>query len=155
VRLNEGVTELHVGMPSVTRAKLKLYDTYHAFQTQAKGWPEHSAGDAESYFGTFVDNPFLTQEWCYLIGSNLVAVGYVDDLPRGLSAVYFFYDRDCRHLSLGTWNVLCVLRAAARKPTPHLYLGYYVAGCRSMAYKGRFRPSEVRTPEGRWVPFST
>src|SRR5919198_4494830 len=36
---NEGVVELRIGTPSVTAAKLALYDRYHAFQAENKGWP--------------------------------------------------------------------------------------------------------------------
>ena len=38
---NEGVIELRIGEPSVNRTKLALYDRYHAFQADHKGWPEH------------------------------------------------------------------------------------------------------------------
>src|SRR4051794_40904915 len=38
---NEGRIELRVGSPSVTRAKLHLYDRYHAYQADAKNWPQH------------------------------------------------------------------------------------------------------------------
>jgi arginyl-tRNA--protein-N-Asp/Glu arginylyltransferase len=155
IKANTGITELRIHSPSVSRAKLSLYDSYHAFQAQAKGWPQHPAKDPQSYTSSFVDNPFATQEWCYYLGPKLVGVGYVDDVPCGLSAVYFFYDVQYRHLSLGTWNVLNVLSAAAKKPVPHLYLGYYVAGCGSMAYKARFRPSQVLGPDGRWRDFET
>jgi arginyl-tRNA--protein-N-Asp/Glu arginylyltransferase len=153
IKTNAGTTELRIGMPSVTKAKLNLYDIYHAFQSDAKGWPQHPAKDPQSYASSFVDNPFATQEWCYYRGNKLVGVGYVDDVPCGLSAIYFFYDPQYRHLALGTWNVLNVLSAAARKTLPHLYLGYYVAGCPSMVYKARFRPSQVRGPDGRWRLF--
>ena len=44
------------------------------------------------YAESFVDNPFPTEEWCYYVGDRLVGVGYVDVLPDGLSAIYFFYD---------------------------------------------------------------
>src|SRR5436309_14065077 len=38
-KANRGTIELRIGEPSATRAKLKLYDRYHAFQSDAKGWP--------------------------------------------------------------------------------------------------------------------
>jgi leucyl-tRNA---protein transferase len=153
VKANQGITELRMRAPSVTKTKLQLYDRYHAFQAEAKGWPLHPAKDSQSYASSFVDNPFATQEWCYYIGNRLVGVGYVDDVPCGLSAIYFYYDPQYRHMALGTWNVLNVLRAAAGKPVPHLYLGYYVAGCRSMEYKALFRPSQVLGPNGCWHAF--
>lgn len=152
-RLNEKTIELRIGQPAVTRAKLELYDRYHAFQSDAKGWPQHPAKDPQSYFESFVDNPFPAEEWCYFLGQKLVGVGYVDDLPGGMSAIYFFYDPEYRHLSLGTWNVLSILRVAAERRVPHVYLGYFVAGCASMQYKARFRPSEVRGVDGLWRAF--
>jgi arginine-tRNA-protein transferase len=147
---NEGVVRLTVGTPSVTRAKLDLYDRYHAYQAEAKGWPEHPAGDADSYRSSFVDNPFPTQEWCYYLADRLVGVGYVDDLPGGLSAIYFFYDPAERHRSLGTWNVLCLLDRAAARQIPYVYLGYFVEGSASMTYKARFVPNQLLGADGQW-----
>jgi arginyl-tRNA--protein-N-Asp/Glu arginylyltransferase len=152
-KLNAGTIELRIGEPGVTRAKLQLYDRYHAYQTDAKGWPERPAMDAQSYFSSFVDNPFRAEEWCYYLGNQLIGVGYVDDLPAGVSGIYFFYEPGYRHLSLGTWNVLSLLRVAAARRVPHLYLGYYVAGCPSMTYKARFRPSQVLGTNGIWRDF--
>jgi arginine-tRNA-protein transferase len=154
-KTNEGVVQLRIGTPAVTAAKLKLYDRYHAFQTDAKGWPVHPPKDAHDYADSFVDNPFPTQEWCYYLESKLVGVGYVDDLPVGLSAIYFFYDPDYRDRSLGTWNVLNVIDRAAQRRVPHVYLGYYIPGCASMAYKVRFRPNQLLGEDGRWHDFQT
>ena len=153
VSANEGSLRLVIGEPSVTRAKLDLYDRYHAYQAETRGWPSHEVKDVASYANSFVDNPFSTWEWCYFLGANLVAVGYVDHLPGGLSAIYFFYDPDLRDRSLGIWNVLCLVRQAAELNLRHLYLGYYVAGCRSMEYKARFLPNQLLGTDGTWRDF--
>lgn len=150
---NEGVVRLRIGKPSVTRKKLDLYDRYHAHQADFKGWPIHDAKDAQSYADSFVENPLPTQEWCYYVGDHLVGIGYVDDLPRGLSAIYFFYDPDYRDLSLGTWNILNIIDRAAELGLPHVYLGYFVEGCRSMAYKARFVPNQLLGTDGEWRDF--
>jgi arginyl-tRNA--protein-N-Asp/Glu arginylyltransferase len=147
---NEATIRLRRGLPEVTRGKLQLYDRYHAFQSGHKGWPQHPAKDAASYAHSFVENPFPTEEWCYYLQDKLVGVGYVDVLPGGLSAIYFFYDPDERHRSLGTWNVLCLIDEARRRRLPHVYLGYYVAGCPSMTYKASFRPHQLLGPDGVW-----
>ena len=149
-KANESVIGLSIGQPSLTPAKLDLYDRYHAYQSRMKDWPLHARNDAESYASSFVHNPFATQEWCYYLSDRLVGVSYVDDLPGGLSAIYSFYDPDERDRSLGTWNVLSILAVAASQRIPHVYLGYYVAGCPSMEYKARFRPNEVLESDGRW-----
>ena len=152
---NDGDVRLVIGEPDVTTAKLDLYDRFHAYQSAHVGWPANSPKDAGEYAESFVDNPFDTQEWCYYLGEKLVGVGYVDRLPAGLSAIYFYHDPDERARSLGTYNVLSVMRAAAGWGLPHVYLGYYVDGCRSLAYKTRFRPNEVLGADGVWRAFES
>jgi arginine-tRNA-protein transferase len=154
-KANEGVIEVKIGKPSVSRSKLRLYDWYHAFQAEAKGWPSHSEKDAAEYTGSFVDNPFPTQEWCYFLDGRLIAVGYVDELPRGLSAIYFFYDPAQRNRSIGTWNVVRIIEQAAARRIPHVYLGYYVERCPSMTYKAHFVPNELLGLDGAWHPFKS
>jgi len=150
---NAGAIEVHMGTPSVSRAKLDLYDRFHAFQADHKGWPDHAPKDAAGYRESFVHNPAFTEEWCYYLSGNLVGVGYVDNLPQGLSDIYFFYEPEERRRSLGTLNVLFTLLEAKNRGVPHVYLGYYVAGCPSLEYKANFRPNEVREPDGVWRPF--
>jgi arginine-tRNA-protein transferase len=152
-KANKDEVRVEIGEPGVTRAKLKLYDRYHAFQSECKGWPAHPAKDGESYADSFTRNPFPVQEWCYYLGRQLIAVGYADDLPTSLSAIYFFHDPDYRDRSLGTFNVLSLLDRAARVGKEYVYLGYYVAGCRSMEYKPRFRPNQLLGTDGQWHDF--
>lgn len=153
IKHNEGRVRLVIGPPELTPEKLDLYDAYHARQSAVKGWPEHPAQDAFEYQSCFVDNPLETEEWCYYLDGRLVGVGYVDALPAGLSAIYFFYDPAERVRSLGTWNVLQVARQAAQRGVPHVYLGYFVADCPSMNYKSRFHPNETLESDGRWHAF--
>src|SRR5262249_44619859 len=67
-KANAGDVRVVVGKPMVSRARLDLYDRYHAYQTEHRGWPLHPAKDADSYAGSFVRNPFPVQEWCYYLG---------------------------------------------------------------------------------------
>jgi arginine-tRNA-protein transferase len=151
---NDGAVKLVVGRPSVSKAKLALYDRFHRFQHLNRGWPEHAPQTAAEYAESFVENPFDIREWCYYLGDKLVGVGYVDHLTEGLSAIYFFHDPDERDRSLGTYNVLSLIRWAAEHELPHVYLGYYVEDCGSLEYKARFRPNEVLHPDGTWRPFA-
>jgi arginine-tRNA-protein transferase len=151
--LNEGEIRLTIGSPSVSRDKLNLYDRYHSFQSDFKNWPLHEPKDVEEFVHSYVDNPFPVLEFCYSLGNRLVAVSYVDDLPGALSAIYCFYDPQERRRSLGTWNVLSLIEVAAMRGIPHVYLGYFVAGCRSLEYKANFIPNQIRLPDGRWVDF--
>lgn len=156
-QLNEGAVELRIGKPSVSKAKLALYDRYHVFQAGHKGWPQHPAKDTASYADSFVRHPFPVEEWCYYLDGRLVGVGYVDVLPDaeagGLSAIYFFYDPQERNRSLGTYNVLCVIDEAKRRGLPYAYLGYFVEGSPGMTYKTRFTPNQLRGKDGEWRDF--
>ena len=147
---NENEVRLEVGEPAVTREKLDLYDRFHTAQTDRIGWPSHAPKDPDDYIDSFVENPFPSEEWCYRLGDKLVGVGYVDRLPLGLSAIYFFHDPEERRRSLGTFNVLSTIRRAFQLNLPHVYLGYYVEGCRSLEYKSRFRPTQALQSDGSW-----
>ncbi len=152
-KVNQNEVALRIGPPRVTQQKLKLYDRYHAYQADAKGWPQHPAKDAVSYAESFVENPFVTEEWDYFVDNRLVGVGYVDVLRQGLSAIYFFYEPALRTRSLGTFNVLSILAEARRRRLAHVYLGYFVDGCASLAYKANFRPNEILSADGAWRSF--
>jgi leucyl-tRNA---protein transferase len=152
-RLNEGEIRLTTGRPSVTRDKLDLYDRYHAYQAESKGWPEHGPKDAADYRDSFAQNPFPIEEWCYTLGDRLVGVGYVDRLPAGLSLIYFVHDPAERPRGLGTWNVLCAIDRAAALGLPHVYLGYHVADSASLAYKANFAPNQTLGEGGVWADF--
>jgi arginine-tRNA-protein transferase len=148
-------TRLEIGDPTVTDDKLALYDRYHRFQITNVGWSPKPPKDAEEYFNSFADNPFPTEEWCYYRDGKLVGIGFVDALPESLSALYFFHEPWLRPLGLGTWNVLSCVTEAARRKLPFVYLGYYVKGCRSSEYKGKYGPSEVMDwADKNWKPFT-
>jgi arginine-tRNA-protein transferase len=152
-KANQGEVTLQIGQPRITRAKMNLYDRYHAMQSENKGWPRHDPKDMAGYANSFVENPFPTEEWCYYLSERLVGVGYVDHLPGALSAIYFFHDPDERRRSLGIWNVLQVIERAKELNIPFVYLGYFVERCASMQYKATFRPNQVLTPAGNWQDF--
>ena len=90
------------------------------------------------------------QDWGVLRGRRLVAIAYV---PRVLSAIYCYYDPTETARSLGTFNIRSMLVGARERGLPYVYLHYYVAGCRSMEYKRRFRPNEVLQRDGMWEVF--
>ncbi len=150
-KANEGAVRLQVGLPGVSRARLDLYQRFHDDRARTRGWDGREES-ASSYHSAFVCNPFPTEEWSYFLEEKLVGVGLVDSLPVGLSAIYFVHDPDHRRRGLGTWNVLCLIDEARRRGLPHLYLGYWVADCLSLAYKASFRPFEILGPDGAWYP---
>lgn len=81
---------------------------------------------------------------------RLVATGYVDVLPEGLSSVYFAFDPSEAKRSIGTWSVARELRLAAELGKKWYYLGFWVPGSRKMDYKARFSPFEYARG-GKWI----
>jgi hypothetical protein len=90
-----------------------------------------------------VGTTLLRAKSASLSRSALLGVGYMDALPEALSAIYFYYGAEGRSRSLGTFHVLSMIASAQERGLLHAYLGYYVAGCRSLEYKARYRPNEV------------
>jgi len=146
---NQADVSVRVGAPSLSRDRLNLWTSFHRHGHEMKGWPAEVAADP----GILLDNPFATEEWTYYVGDRLIAVAYVDALPAALSAIYCYYDPAEGARSLGTFNILSLLASALERGLSHVYLGYYVAGCRSMEYKRNFRPNEVLLPDGTWEAF--
>ena len=135
----------------MTAEKLDLYDRFHEFQADDKGWPDHGPKDPRDYAESFVDNPFPAEEWCYYARRPADRRRL-----RGRAA-----GRPVGHLLLlrpGRAGPVAghVQRAAGdrrggRPGLPHVYLGYFVEGCRSLEYKARFRPERgARPPDGTW-----
>ncbi len=79
---------------------------------------------------------------------RLRAVALCDRLSDGISMVYSFYDPARTSSSLGTYMIIEHLAYARSLGLPYLYLGYWIAGSRKMAYKTRFQPQEQLTSGG-------
>lgn len=80
---------------------------------------------------------------------RLMGACLFDRLSDGLSAVYSFFDPEESARGLGTYAVLWLIEAARRERRPYVYLGYWIADSRKMAYKIRFKPLECLS-DGQW-----
>lgn len=146
-------TELRIVSPQLDRERALLYYRHHEHHSEQKGWPEPNVTGGIQHVQQIITGPFQPEEWDYYIDGKLVAVSYIDHLGDGYSGIYFYYDPDFRDHSLGTWICLSLLDQAKLNGLPYVYLGYFVAGCRSMEYKGRFEPNEVLNEQGQWKRF--
>ena len=82
-------------------------------------------------------------------GDALVMVAVVDQVDDGLSAVYTFFDPARDRDSLGVYGVLWQIELAKRLELPYLYLGYWIAESRKMAYKQQYAPLQGLV-DGQW-----
>ena len=79
----------------------------------------------------------------YYLDDKLIGFGFLDKSADGLSSVYFCFDPDYESYSPGTFSILAEIRQCAAMGLDYYYLGYYIAECSRMAYKGRFLPYEI------------
>ena len=149
-KTNHESIKLTITEPTADPAQLELYRRYHAYQESTKQWPDRQGETTAEYHETFVDNPFPVEEWRFTLADELIGVGYVDPLPIGPSAITFIHDPKYRSRSLGTYNVLTLINRARDLGLPHVYLGYQINDCPSMAYKARFSPHQTLRPDGHW-----
>jgi leucyl-tRNA---protein transferase len=82
-------------------------------------------------------------------GGIVRMVSLIDVLDDGLSSVYTFYEPDIPGASYGIYNILWQHQQCLALGLPYLYLGYWIAASRKMAYKTDFQPIEGLI-EGHW-----
>lgn len=111
----------------------------------ARGTSQSSTPETQPQWGTF--------HQLYRLNGRLVAVGVVDQLPIGLSSVYFFYDPNERHLVLGKYSALKEISYCREHNLEYYYMGYYIHSCDKMRYKAEYLPSELLCPSShKWYP---
>jgi len=136
-------THIYIQKPSLTYEHVELYNTFHKFKEQKSGWKFHEM-DVQTYYEEFVVGAHnFGKEVLYFRDDRLVAVDLIDILDDGISSIYFFYDPAYEKLSLGIYSLLVQLQLAKNLGLQWIYLGYWVRGCRSFAYKTQFKPYEV------------
>ncbi len=158
-------------VPSRTQRRYGNRHAHLATQTlDLKYQPEHYAlylrYQASRHSGGGMDQDSREQYRHFLLQSNvdtrlvefshdgvLRMVSIIDVLPDGLSSVYTFYDPDVPGASFGTYNILWQIALCKKLDRPYLYLGYWIAHSRKMAYKSQFQPLEGLI-DGQWRPLA-
>ncbi len=138
----DGMFQVRWGRPILDDEHLELYARYQAGQHG-----EHAqSADEKSYRRFLIDSVTDTIELSWRDeDGTLIGVGILDVTPDSLSSVYFYWDPTLRKLSLGTYSALYEIELARRWKKRFYYLGYLVAGSKTMSYKADFAATEVWT----------
>ncbi|MEA1956582.1 MAG: arginyltransferase [Campylobacterota bacterium] len=133
--------------PSLTKEHLSLFEKYHLFMKDKKGW-NYNQTTPEHYYTSFVDgyNDF-GYEVLYFVENKLIGVDLIDILDDGISSIYFYYDPDYSEYALGKLSLYQQIKFAQKTNKSWIYLGYYVEDCPSLSYKSHYKP--FVTLEGR------
>jgi len=136
-----------IRQPSVSHEHLKLFDKYHLYMSDKKGW-DYSPTSADHYYSSFVlGHEDFGYEVLYYYEEKLIGVDLIDILDDGISSIYFYYDPDFSKYSLGKLSLYNQIKYAKNSNKKWIYLGYYVEDCPSLAYKAEYKP--YLTLEGR------
>lgn len=145
VRRNSDVSVTLSANPKPTPEKWRLF---HAYITDRHD--EQMSSDYAAYVDFLYDSPIEFTEMSYLLGKRLVGVSIVDVCSEALSSVYMYFDPALHARSLGTFSILWEIDHCRRNGIPYYYLGFFVAGSKTMAYKGRFKPHELLDEKFAW-----
>jgi arginine-tRNA-protein transferase len=142
---HEALESLALGL----RFRVEHYALYLRYQAarHAGGGMDQDSRDQYSHF--LLQSRVNTRLVEFRDAGRLTMVSIVDYLSDGLSSVYTFFDPDLEGASLGTYNILWQIEQCRALDVPYLYLGYWIADSRKMAYKARFRPIEGFI-DGQW-----
>lgn len=131
--------------PRPTEEKWRLFASY----LRAR----HDGTMSDTY-ESFVDflyaSPIELLEFLYWVDDRLIGVSVTDRCPDALSSVYMYFDAGESARGLGTFSILWEIEYCRRNALTYYYLGFYVAGSNSMAYKARFAPGEILDESHTW-----
>lgn len=154
-RANADLASL-VQAPGATAEQFRLFARYqrsrHGDGEMARmAFDDYRAMVEDTSIGTCVVEFRMTDK----LGADgrLMGACLFDRLGDGLSAVYSFFEPDEAGRGLGTFAVLWLIEQARRERRRNVYLGYWIADSRKMAYKARFKPLE-QLSGGRWQEFA-
>lgn len=151
-----------LGRPHSTDEKAEIYLRYQRQQHHgrpAPGAPEKPF-DPQNALTTMqfqmYQNPRLTREIELRLDGTLIGFGTLDVAIATASAVYFVFDPDYAHFSLGTLAILREIEWCLSEGLAWLQLGYYIPGHPKMDYKQNFRPGQIlHRASGEWQCFDS
>jgi arginine-tRNA-protein transferase len=134
---------------SVTMAPVQFREDVFALYRRYSLFKHEKDETPETFRRFLCDSPLDTRMTLYHIQDTLIAAGWVDVLPGGLSSVYFAFEPDFARRSLGVFSVVKEIELAKNMGLEFYYLGFVVEGSPKMGYKAAYRPHE-RLRDGQW-----
>jgi arginyl-tRNA--protein-N-Asp/Glu arginylyltransferase len=148
-RRGEARLETRIGRPRVAADRVALYNRH---KVERGLLVRDEVLDAEGYAEFLVESCSDSLELAYTHQGRIVGIAIIDRAADALSAVYCFFDPAYANLSPGAYSILKQIALCREWGLRYLYLGLYVVGCPSMAYKATYLPHE-RLIDGIWRPF--
>lgn len=155
-RIQKRVWRRHEGMRVQIldlRYSAEHYALYLRYQARRHAGGGMDQDSREQYRHFLLQSNVRTRLVEFRDDEGLRIVSIVDELQDGLSSVYTFFDPDLPGASLGTYNILWQIEQCRKLELPYLYLGYWIAQSRKMAYKVNFQPIEGLI-DNRWQPIA-
>lgn len=135
--------------PVPTQEQFELFQRYLEARHSEGGMAHMSRGDFQDMVAHSAPDTRLIE--LRSTDGKLIGVSITDYVRTGLSGVYKFFAPEAASRSLGTYLILWHVSRAQQLGLPYVYLGYWIADCRKMAYKSRFRPME-QLDGWQWIP---
>lgn len=143
---NHGSLQVRERPLAFDAAHYALYQRYQQCRHAGGGMDE----DGSEQYGQFLLQSYVDTRLIEFSENGVLRmVSIIDVLDDGLSSVYTFYDPAVAHASYGTYNIIWQAQQCQANQLPYLYLGYWIAESKKMAYKARFRPLQALL-DGRW-----
>ncbi len=160
IKVNDFVPKKNQRRVGKRNIDLRVEKSDHIFDDEAfslyQRYIESRHADGDMYpphkeqYESFLNNGMSCAIYYRLYRKDqLLAVTVADKMLDGLAAIYTFFDPNESRRSLGTEAILLQIREAKTLGLPYVYLGYWIDGCKKMAYKRFFQPLELFV-DGRW-----
>ena len=139
------------------------YEVFRKFQMEIHREPLEKC-DKSQYMQFIVSSPLFPEEsppgtgfhygsyhQQYWIDNELLMVGVLDILPKGVLCNYLYYDPDKRFLAPGVYSAIREIafnqELYQRNPAlRYYYMGYYVHDCPKMNYKRHYDSASILCP---------
>ena len=99
---------------------------------------------SSSYYNSFFCNT-IADSMCidFRLDGRLVGGSIVDVGTNWMNAVYFYFDPEESKRSLGTYNIMMLIKFCLEMNVTFLYLGYFIEEISAMSYKRKFLPQQL------------